>query len=641
MSEITSSLGRLARGALGVALSGVATRGPLASMELKAVAELVVSGGVVRRAPIVVAKTASETRSEDVFVNERHITHARHSATTNDSNETASTSERPEQAVTKPNALMDEKPKVTSSFSSQMAPVRRREVAVPSSPVARVLGFGQLAAGLVAGTMAESARWAWRGGGGKGKETSSAVSLDDTSNKNNQDYSEPLLANDSVFLTEANAERLAVALCRMRGAALKLGQMLSIQDESVVPPAIAKALERVREGADVMPAAQLLETIERHLGKNWRAQNGLLRDGGDVEVVEFDPEPMAAASIGQVHRATVRRRVPMGNQSEDTFETVDVCMKIQYPGVARSIHSDIDNLVRMISMTDLLPKGLYVEHAVATAKEELTLECDYAYELASTDRMRALLHDDPAWKAPMTVPELSCKGVLTTTFAPGMAIDKVATLDQGTRDYVATELLRGTLRELFEFRFMQSDPNFANFLFCQESSQLTMIDFGAAKEYPKQFVDDYLKMVVACAEKDRDGVVESSIKLGFLTGDEAQVLIDAHVEAGFQVGRPFQKSSDTSDSGQSASTHNLYDFSVNRDMTRRVAGLGKVMLKHRLTPPPAEAYSLHRKLSGSFLACMRLNAKVPARKLLMDVYREYKFSDHVVDVGNRVAEATA
>ena len=71
----------------------------------------------------------------------------------------------------------------------------------------------------------------------------------------------------------------------------------------------------------------------------------------------------------------------------------------------------------------------------------------------------------------------------------------------------------------------------------------------------------------------------------------------------------------------------MYDFGENRDMTRRVAGLGKVMLKHRLTPPPVEAYSLHRKLSGSFLACMRLRARVPARALLMEAYRKYDFTN--------------
>ena len=641
MSDRASALAQLARGALGVALSAAATRGPLASKEMKAVAEMVLTRGVARRAARERAssRAAQETRdsARPIASASRHPSAAYAPA----ASLTDATDAKVERAD---DALMPRMAPASTSASAETdsrdatskTKVRRREVAVPSSPLARVMGFGQLAAGLAAGTVAESARRAWRGAGGqttgdvekssrrssspnstRGEDpTQTSTSASDASDRVGSDTS--LLAGDSVFLTEANAERLAVALCRMRGAALKLGQMLSIQDESVVPPAIAKALERVREGADVMPASQLMEAIELHLGKNWRAPNGSIQDGGNVEVIAFSNEPLAAASIGQVHRATVRRLVRDANsgEKENTFEDVEVCMKIQYPGVARSIHSDIDNLVRLVRMTDLLPRGLYVEHAVATAKEELTLECDYEYELRSQEKMRALLEGDPAWSAPATVPEFSSRGVLTTAFAPGIAIDKVASLSQSERDYVGTQLLRITLRELFEFRFMQSDPNFANFLYCPESRSLTMIDFGAAKAYPKPFVDEYLKMVVACAERDRVGVLESSIKLGFLTGEEAGVLKDAHCEAGFQVGRPFQES----DEG-------IYDFTKNRDMTRRVAGLGKVMLKHRLTPPPAEAYSLHRKLSGSFLACMRLGARVPARALLMDAYAKYDFSN--------------
>ena len=639
MSDRASALAQLARGALGVALSAAATRGPLASKEMKAVAEMVLTRGVARRAARERAssKAAQETRdsARPIASASRHPSAAYAPA----ASLTDATDAKVERAD---DALMPRMAPASTSASAETdsrdatskTKVRRREVAVPSSPLARVMGFGQLAAGLAAGTVAESARRAWRGAGGQTTgdvekssrrssspnstledPTQTSTSASDASDRVGSDTS--LLAGDSVFLTEANAERLAVALCRMRGAALKLGQMLSIQDESVVPPAIAKALERVREGADVMPASQLMEAIEGHLGKDWSAPNGSIKDGGNVEVIAFSNEPLAAASIGQVHRATVRRLVrDKVDGGKKTFEDVEVCMKIQYPGVARSIHSDIDNLVRLVRMTDLLPRGLYVEHAVATAKEELTLECDYEYELRSQDKMRALLEGDPAWSAPATVPELSSRGVLTTEFAPGIAIDKVASLSQSERDYVGTQLLRITLRELFEFRFMQSDPNFANFLYCPQSRRLTMIDFGAAKAYPKPFVDEYLKMVVACAERDREGVLESSIKLGFLTGEEAGVLKDAHCEAGFQVGRPFQES----DEG-------MYDFTKNRDMTRRVAGLGKVMLKHRLTPPPAEAYSLHRKLSGSFLACMRLGARVPARALLMESYAKYDFSD--------------
>jgi len=638
MSDRASALAQLARGALGVALSAAATRGPLASKEMKAVAEMVLTRGVARRAARERAssKAAQETRdsARPIASASRHPSAAYAPA----ASLTDATDAKVERAD---DALMPRMAPASTSASAETdsrdatskTKVRRREVAVPSSPLARVMGFGQLAAGLAAGTVAESARRAWRGAGGQTTgdvekssrrssspnstledPTQTSTSASDASDRVGSDTS--LLAGDSVFLTEANAERLAVALCRMRGAALKLGQMLSIQDESVVPPAIAKALERVREGADVMPASQLMEAIEGHLGKDWRAPNGSIKDGGNVEVIAFSNEPLAAASIGQVHRATVRRLVrDKVDGKKKTFEDVEVCMKIQYPGVARSIHSDIDNLVRLVRMTDLLPRGLYVEHAVATAKEELTLECDYEYELRSQEKMRALLEGDPAWSAPATVPELSSRGVLTTEFAPGIAIDKVASLSQSERDYVGTQLLRITLRELFEFRFMQSDPNFANFLYCPQSRRLTMIDFGAAKAYPKPFVDEYLKMVVACAERDREGVLDSSIKLGFLTGEEAGVLKDAHCEAGFQVGRPFQES----DEG-------MYDFTKNRDMTRRVAGLGKVMLKHRLTPPPAEAYSLHRKLSGSFLACMRLGARVPARALLMEAYAKYDFS---------------
>jgi len=340
--------------------------------------------------------------------------------------------------------------------------------------------------------------------------------------------------------------------------------------------------------------------------------------------VSFDEEPLAAASIGQVHRAVYAPKV----NGEESGGTLDVCMKIQYPGVARSIHSDIDNLMRLVSLTDLIPRGLFVEHAVKVAKEELTLECDYEYEKRSQLRMAEYLRDDPHWNVPDVIEDLCSKGVLTTTFAPGMAIDKASELPQEERDYIGTELLRITLRELFEFRFMQTDPNFANFLYDSPTRQLTLIDFGAAKDFPKQFVDDYLRMVVACAEGDRQGLVDASVALGFLSGDEPEVLIDAHCEAGFQVGRPF-------------AAEGSYDFAKNRDMTRRVAGLGKVMLKHRLTPPPQDAYSLHRKLSGSFLACMRIGARVPARDMLREMHANYTFGAVEGAGGGEQQEAAA
>lgn len=124
--------------------------------------------------------------------------------------------------------------------------------------------------------------------------------------------------------------------------------------------------------------------------------------------------------------------------------------------------------------------------------------------------------------------------------------------------------------------------------------------------------------VLACANCDRDTVIEMSQRLGFLTGMESEVMLEAHVRAGFIVGLPFSREGG-------------YDFH-STNIARSISDLGATMLKHRLTPPPDEAYSLHRKLSGAFLACIKLGAVVPCRELLLHVYEQYHFSDNGVEV---------
>ncbi|KAF3563184.1 hypothetical protein DY000_02010819, partial [Brassica cretica] len=356
---------------------------------------------------------------------------------------------------------------------------------------------------------------------------------------------------------------------------------------------ILNALELVRQGADVMPRSQLNPVLDAELGPNWQSK-----------LASFDYEPLAAASIGQVHRAV-------------TKEGLEVAMKIQYPGVANSIESDIENVRRLLNYTNLIPKGLFLDRAVKVAKEELARECDYEIEAVSQKHFRDLLSDTPGFYVPRVVDELSSKKILTTELISGVPIDKVASLDQETRDYVGRKMLELTLKELFVFRFMQTDPNWGNFLYDQPTKTINLIDFGAARDYPKKFVDDYLRMVMACANKDIKGVIEMSRRLGFLTGDEPDVMLDAHVQAGFIVGLPFAEPGG-------------YAFRTN-NITSSVSNLGATMLKHRLTPPPDEAYSLHRKLSGAFLACIKLGATVRCRDLLLQVYEKYQFDDEPQD----------
>lgn len=442
-----------------------------------------------------------------------------------------------------------------------------RERRVPSTPFTRAVGFAGLGASLAWGTLQESAKRLVFG----------------PENLPNQP---PAL---SPFLSEKNAERLALALCRMRGAALKIGQMLSIQDESLVPAPILAALDIVRQGADVMPRSQLNKVLNAELGQDWSSK-----------LISFDYEPMAAASIGQVHRAVLKNGMK-------------VAMKIQYPGVADSIESDINNVKLLLDYTNLIPEGLYLDRAMKVAKDELSRECDYVLEATNQKRFRDLLCNSEGFYVPLVVDDLSSKRVLTTELISGIPIDKVALLDQETRNYVGRKLLELTLRELFVFRFMQTDPNWSNFVYDEASKIINLIDFGAARDYPKNFVDNYLRMVVACANGDKDAVIEMSRRLGFLTGEESEVMLDAHVQAGFVVGLPFSKPG-------------AYDFRAS-NITHSISNLGATMLRHRLTPPPDEAYSLHRKLSGAFLACIKLGAAVPCRQLLFNVYDNYHFDD--------------
>eukprot|EP00808_Paulinella_micropora_P024107 g68950.t1 len=406
-------------------------------------------------------------------------------------------------------------------------PIRKftpRETAVPASQMARVVGFGSLGARIAFGTLWDRMK----------QPFVRQEQNKDTEQKTNNaaasaDASRPA---PRLGMSEANMERLTAGMCRMRGAALKVGQMLSIQDESLIPPQLATILDRVRDSADVMPRKQLERTLVSELGSDWRQK-----------LKSFDFLPIAAASIGQVHRAV-------------TLDGRDVVLKVQYPGVADSIHSDIDNLKRILQMTTMLPKGMFLEEAIEGSKEELTRECDYSCEAANQQKYQDLVRSDESLRdridVPDVIPELSTRRIITTAMVPGIPIDRLTYLqaDQHTRNCVALLMIELCLKELFEWRFMQTDPNWSNFLYDANAGQplggvegkggkLNLIDFGATRDYDQDFVEEYMRMVQACAEKRRDDIIDSSIKLGFLTGEESKRMLQAHLEASFIIGEPF------------------------------------------------------------------------------------------------------
>ncbi|KAF2142857.1 uncharacterized protein K452DRAFT_269360 [Aplosporella prunicola CBS 121167] len=437
-----------------------------------------------------------------------------------------------------------------------------RESRVPSSRLGRIWNYGTLGASMAFGAVGESL-----------KRVTGAAS-----------------AGGSLMLSAGNMERLVAKLSRMRGAALKLGQIISFQDIKMLPPPIHEVLQRVQDSADYMPASQRDKVLVANLGPDWR----------DL-FTSFEEVPIAAASIGQVHKAVLKST------------GMPVAVKVQYPGVANSIDSDLSNLSLLLTASRVLPRGLFLDKTIANARTELGWECDYIREAECQKRFSELLADDTeTFTVPTIVPEACGKEVLTAELMTGKAITKLPSLSQEERDWIGTQILRLCFRELVEFHFMQTDPNWTNFLYNAKDKKLELLDFGASREYPTRFTDPYIRILIAASRNDRDTIRDLSLELGYLTGDEGKTMLDAHVDSVLTLAEPFKENGPE-----------VYDFS-DQTITDRVRSFIPVMVRERLSPPPEETYSLHRKLSGAFLLCARLESRIACKKLFQDAVAKYE-----------------
>ncbi|VDD85735.1 unnamed protein product [Enterobius vermicularis] len=456
-----------------------------------------------------------------------------------------------------------------------------QERKVPSSRIARLASFGQLGIGLAAGAAAEVTRRAF--GLNKADTEGSTTSV-----------------SANPFLTTSNAEKIVQTLCKVRGAALKLGQMLSIQDADTVSPVLLQLFERVRHSADFMPIKQVHRQLRSDFGDGWRSQ-----------FLEFEDKPFAAASIGQVHRAVL----PDGRK---------VAVKVQYPGVAHGIDSDIDNLVSVLRVANIFPKGMFLDEFVKVARTELKLECDYKREARAMKQFAKLLEFDSHFYVPKVIDSLTNTHVLTAEFVEGVPVDVCINEPQQVRDYIASKFIELCLHEIFVWRFMQTDPNWSNFYFGKHPRSgepcLLLLDFGASRAYPKKFVDQYMKLIRAAYDKDKRKILEWSRKIGFLTGYESKIMEEAHCDSILIL-------------GETLASSKAYDFSK-QDITRRIHTLIPVILANRLKSPPEETYSLHRKLSGAYLLATKLKAVVSCGPLFKLINESYSFGglDDRIDI---------
>ncbi|SNS24952.1 ABC1 kinase family protein [Tropicimonas sediminicola] len=382
-----------------------------------------------------------------------------------------------------------------------------------------------------------------------------------------------------LLLTPANATRIADDLARMRGAAMKVGQLLSMEAGDVLSPELATILSRLRAAADPMPPQQLKTVLRDAWGSDWRRS-----------FRQFDTRPIAAASIGQVHRAKLR-------------DGTQLAIKVQYPGVARSIDSDIDNLGTLIRVSGLLPAGFEIAPYLAEAKRQLHLEADYRFEAEQLTAYARLLGETTRFEIPTVAKQWSTGSVLAMSYHPSRSIDWLAEASQGDRDRVARDLIALLLDEIFRFGVIQSDPNFANYRYNPESGRVVLLDFGATRRLAPEIVDRCREILVAVLAGDTDGIETAFVALGALPDEmprQHRARILAMIRMVFDELRR-----DELDFGDS-------------DLLTRLRAEGQALAEDRVSPPevPMDLLYLQRKIGGIFLLATRLRARVAVGPLL-------------------------
>jgi aarF domain-containing kinase len=381
----------------------------------------------------------------------------------------------------------------------------------------------------------------------------------------------------------AQARDIVASLGQLKGAAMKAGQLLSMELRDVLPDEVIQVLQTLQDAGKAVAFEDIHAILKEELGETVLAQ---------LDVVKT---PLASASIGQVHRAV---------WTDPQGEKHDLVLKIQFRGIAETIDSDLavlEKIARLFLKAQF--KNIDLGSVFTELKEVLKRETNYHAELESLLAYRAYACNVPGLHAPVPYPDLSTSKVLAMSFEPGLKLDAFLAQfqDSKTRQTVAHQILDLYFREFFDWGIVQTDANFANFLFRpmpDGSITLVLLDFGATRTYAPAFIKAYRELMLACFEGRDESAIDLAQSLALIDpreSDASKAQLVALMRIVLRVFRPeaqpvdFTSKQLVQEPGEAA--HAFYKG-----------------LKH--SPPPAQLLFLHRKLGGVFSLVKALRGKI-------------------------------
>ena len=389
-----------------------------------------------------------------------------------------------------------------------------------------------------------------------------------------------------LILTPKNALHLTEHLAQMRGAAMKMGQLLSMDAGELLPQELTDILSRLRSSGASMPLPALNKTLENEWGKQWRSQ-----------FKHFSYQPIAAASIGQVHRAVLH-------------DSTLLAIKIQYPGIRQSIDGDVDNLASLLSMSRLIPKTVNLNELLDETKAQLHSEADYLQEAQFLISYQSHLKNDPRFLIPNLYKDLCTDSILAMDYVEGEPIESQVNQPQALRDRIISSLFELMFREMFDFRLVQTDPNFANYLYNDATGQIVLLDFGATREYSQTISSGYQQLMMSAIKDDSKKMLEAAESIGFFQEDIMPEQKQTVIELIHQGCEPLYEDGP-------------YDF-ASSDLAQRIKdkGLSLSMQQNYWHTPPVDALFFHRKLGGLYLLATHLRARVNLQSVFKKVVEQ-------------------
>ncbi len=376
-------------------------------------------------------------------------------------------------------------------------------------------------------------------------------------------------------------EKIADTLGQLKGAVMKVGQMASLAND-LLPKEVVEKLTSLQREAPPMPFSVIAEQIERELGKP------------HTELfAEFDTEPMAAASIGQVYRATLH-------------DGREVVVKVQYPGVEEACDSDLNHLKLTLKASGLLKfDKRSIDELFEEIRARLREELDYSREAAHVRLFRNFHKRHPFFVIPEVIEELSTKKILTLTLERGDHIDTLEEkgYSREIRDKIGYHISEMVCSQIFELGAVHADPNHANFAF-RPDGKIVIYDFGCVKFLSHDFLERYRTTIRAALEEDYETFDKGLISLGARKADGPPIEPEYYREWRAIIMRPFLQFFDYGTS------------TIHEEVIKRIPGLLKRISSFQ---PSAELFFIDRMIVGHY-ETMR---KLKARGYYGDMLRDY------------------